>query len=117
MEAKKLQKRTILKILKQCRENDEVKNGYWGYFLCNRLRTLIARHLKIDYGELNDDISIYIPLFKHSNAVEHADAYPRDDKDEIPYVWWNIDNCDTVYECNMKRAKFLDWLIEQYSKK
>lgn len=116
MEAKKLQKRTILKILKQCRENDRIKSVRGSYFLCTELKDLISQHLKIEYGDVNEDISIYIPLFNHSNAVKHADADPLD-KGEVPYVWWDSVGNSIVYECNMKRAKFLDWLIEQYSKK
>lgn len=116
MEAKKLQKRTILKILKECRQSDIINSNIYMYFLCVELKVLISKHFKIHYDKVNDDVSIYIPLFNHSNAVEHADANPRDDKGEIPYVWWDTVKT-TIYECNMKRAKFLDWLIEQYSKK
>ncbi len=114
MEAKKLQKRTILKILKQCRENYKIENVRRSYFLCVELKDLISIHLKIDYDDVHDDVSIYIPLFNHSNAVEHANADPCDNG-EVPYVWWDAFGCNTIYECNMKRAKFLDWLIEQYS--
>lgn len=114
MEAKKLQKRTILKMLKQCRENNRVNSVYMSY-LCIKLKDLIAKHLKINYNDVNDDVSIYIPLFNHSNAVKHANADPCDDNGEVPYVWWNAFGCNTIYDCNMKRVKFLDWLIEQYS--
>jgi hypothetical protein len=116
MEAKKLQKRTILKILKQCRENDRLNSLVWSYYLCNELKFRIAKHLKLGFNDLErDDVDIYIPLFNYSNAVKHANADPSIDG-KVPFIWWGS-QFNTTYECNMNRAKFLDWLIEQYSKK
>ena len=112
MEAKKLQKRAILEILNKYKTNVELNTYSRNIYLCLGLNSLISEKLDIPYEKgLGEK---HIPLFTHANAVIHANANPLKEDGSIPCVWFDVN--DTITN-NTNRIIFLDWLIEQYSKK
>jgi hypothetical protein len=71
-------------------------------------RELIGRGYVKKYGLPYNDIKMYIPLFTHKNACEHANSKIDDD---LGGYWWP---CYSRYN-KQDRIKFIEWMIDIYN--
>ena len=116
-EERKLTNEEIIEILKWVieRVNDYNDNKEIYPFICTRTKSSIRDKKKFSYESIT--ITDYIPLFTYENAVKYTNADKFDSNDEIPYIWWDNYKERNARYTTQGRIQFLEWLIEQYSKK